>query len=92
MHRHGSGIFHVVQGSFEFRVGRDCLDVGTGAGLVGPRVIPHTFGNVGAAGQALADGIPGRFGRDFIAVDALADRNREAIRRLAATSDIELLE
>jgi hypothetical protein len=93
VHRHGPEIFYVVEGLFEFRVGGDRIAVGPGAGPVGPRDIPHTFGNVGAAPvKPLPTAIPGRFGRDFIAVDALADRNREAIRRLAATFDVELLE
>lgn len=93
VHRHETEIFYIIEGEFEFRVGSDRLTVGPGASLVGPRDIPHTFRNVGSTpGKLLLTIIPGRFGHYFIEVDAVADRDRETIRRLAARFDVELLE
>lgn len=75
------------------QVGDRTLTVGPGANLVAPRDIPHTFRNAGAApGKLVLTIIPGRFGNYFIEVDAVADPDRETVRRLAAKYDVELLD
>jgi quercetin dioxygenase-like cupin family protein len=93
VHRHETEIFYILEGTFEIRVGKEKIPAPAGAIAVCPRDIPHTFRNVGSAdGRLLLTVIPGRFSNYFIEVDSIDDGDREAIRRLARSYNVEILE
>lgn len=93
VHRHETEIFYILEGEFEVRVGEQTIAAPPGAIAVCPRDIPHTFRNVGTRpGRLLLTIIPGRFGDYFLEVDRIPHEDSEAIRRLAARFDVEILE
>jgi quercetin dioxygenase-like cupin family protein len=93
VHRHETEIFYILEGEFEVTVGGQKIPAPPGAIAVCPRDIPHTFRNVGAKpGKLLLTIIPGRFGNYFIDVDTVDHGDKEAIRRLCAKYDVEILE
>jgi len=93
VHRHETEIFYVLEGDFEIRIGGQKIRAPKGALVVGPRDIPHTFRNVGTTeAKLLLTVIPGRFANYFAEVDKVDDGDKEAIRRLIAKYDVELLE
>jgi len=92
VHRHETEIFYILEGEFEITLGDQKLPAPTGAMVVGPRDIPHTFRNVGTSeGRLLLTVIPGRFAGYFIDVDGVADHDLAAIKRLCAKYDVEIL-
>src|SRR5262249_41708982 len=93
VHRHETEIFYILDGEFEVTVGDLKVPAPTGAIVVGPRNIPHTFRNVGSKdGRLLLMVIPGHFSNYFIEVDGVRDDDRASIRALAAKYDVEILE
>jgi quercetin dioxygenase-like cupin family protein len=92
VHRHETEIFYVLEGQFEISVGEQTVAAATGAMVVGPRNIPHTFRNVGARdGRLLLTVIPGRFANYFIDVDGLDDDDPAKVKALIAKYDVEIL-
>lgn len=92
VHRHETEIFYILEGQFELTVGNERIPAGPGACAVCPRDIPHTFRNVGdRPGRLLLTVIPGRFAQYFIDADDVPDGDIEAIRRLCAKYDVEIL-
>ncbi|MBY0526858.1 MAG: cupin domain-containing protein [Gemmataceae bacterium] len=93
VHRHETEIFYILEGTFEITVGGKKISAPTGAMAVCPRDIPHTFRNVGDTdGRLLLTVIPGRFSNYFIEVDKVEDGDKDAIRRLCAKYEVEILE
>jgi quercetin dioxygenase-like cupin family protein len=93
VHRHETEIFYILAGQFEMTIGDQKIPAPPGSIFVGPRDIPHTFRNVGAAtGRLLLTVIPGRFANYFREVDGVPDKNRDAIKALCAKYDVEILE
>src|SRR5215470_20305924 len=83
VHRHETEIFYVLEGEFEIIIGEQKVAAPTGAMVVGPRNIPHTFRNVGSQdGHLLLTVIPGRFANYFIEVDGLDDDDLAQIEAL----------
>src|SRR5215475_13701230 len=63
----------------------------TGAMVVGPRNIPHTFRNIGSQdGHLLLTVIPGRFANYFIEVDGMDDGDLAKIKALLDKYEVEL--
>jgi len=92
VHRHETEIFYVLEGQFEITLGDQKILATTGAMVVAPRDIPHTFRNVGQQdGRLLLTVIPGRFANFFLEVDRVPDHDAEAIRALCAKYDVEIL-
>jgi mannose-6-phosphate isomerase-like protein (cupin superfamily) len=93
VHRWDIEIFYILEGQFEFTVGDQKIAAPAGSLLVGPRLIPHTFRNVGdSVGKLLLTVIPGRFANYFIEVDGMPDADKAATRVLCAKYDVEILE
>ena len=92
VHRHETEIFYVLDGQFEISIGGQTIAAPTGAMVVGPRNIPHTFRNVGGQdGRLLLTVIPGRFANYFIEVDGLDDDDLAQIKALITKYDVEIL-
>ena len=93
VHRQETEIFYILEGQFEVTVGEQKVVAPTGAMVVGPRNIPHTFRNIGSQdGHLLLTVIPGRFANYFIEVDGLDDGDQAKIRALLDKYEVELLE
>lgn len=93
VHAHETEIFYILEGVFELRVGGRTITAPAGAMAVCPRDIPHTFRNISTTpGKLLLTIIPGRFGNYFLEVDAIDHTDHEAIHRLAASYDVQILE
>lgn len=93
VHRHETEVFYVVDGEFEITIGGQVVRAGPGSSACCPRDIPHTFRNVSDQPARLhLTIIPGRFGRYFQDVDAIPDGDRDAIRALVASYDVEILD
>jgi quercetin dioxygenase-like cupin family protein len=93
VHRHETEIFYVLEGQFEIIIGEQTVVAPTGAMVVGPRNIPHTFRNVGSQdGHLLLTVIPGRFANYFIEVDGMDDGDHAKIKALLDKYEVELLE
>ncbi len=61
VHEHYDEVFHVVDGSFQFRVGDEVVRADNGAVVTVPRGTAHTFKNCGeTSGRVLIIGAPGR--------------------------------
>jgi mannose-6-phosphate isomerase-like protein (cupin superfamily) len=83
----------VLEGEFEIIIGEQKVAAPTGAMVVGPRNIPHTFRNVGSQdGHLLLTVIPGRFANYFIEVDGMDDGDLAKIKALLDKYEVELLE
>jgi quercetin dioxygenase-like cupin family protein len=92
VHRHETEIFYVLEGQFEISVGERKIAATTGAMVVGPRDIPHTFRNVGPRdGRLLLTVIPGRFANYFLEVDGVDDDDPATVKALIAKYDVEIL-
>lgn len=92
VHRHETEIFYVLEGEFEITVGTDKIPASKGAMAVCPRDIPHTFRNVGnEEGKLLLTVIPGNFAHYFLEVDSVPDHDTEAIKRLCAKYEVDIL-
>lgn len=48
MHQREDESFYIVEGEFEFHIGKDTAKVKAGSFVMSPRNIPHSFRNVGA--------------------------------------------
>jgi len=73
VHRNEDEAFYVLEGELEFLLGDRWTRVAPGASVFGPRGVPHTFRNVGAASsRVLAVLTPAGFERFFEEVDRLA--------------------
>ena len=93
VHRHETEIFYILEGQFEITIGGEKVAAPSGAMVLGPRDIPHTFRNVGPKeGKLLLTVIPGRFSNYFIEVDRVPDDDHAAIKALCAKYDVEILE
>jgi quercetin dioxygenase-like cupin family protein len=93
VHRHETEIFYILEGQFEVTVGEQKVAAPTGAMVVGPRNIPHTFRNIGSQdGHLLLTVIPGRFANYFIEVDGMDDGDLAKIKALLDKYEVELLE
>jgi mannose-6-phosphate isomerase-like protein (cupin superfamily) len=93
VHRHETEIFYVLEGQFEITIGDQKVTAPSGAMVVGPRDVPHTFRNTGSKdGRLLLTVIPGRFANYFIDVDGMNDDDLASIKALIAKYDVEILE
>jgi len=93
VHRHETEIFYILDGEFELTVGGKKIAAPAGCIATCPRDIPHTFRNVGSSpARLLLTIIPGRFGDFFKEVDRIDHTDKAAIKALAATYDVEILE
>ena len=64
VHHREEETFYVLEGQFEFKVGDQLVSAGTGAFLIAPKDVPHTFRNVGATpGRLIIMITPGGFER-----------------------------
>jgi hypothetical protein len=85
--------FYVLEGQFEITIGDQKVTALSGAMVVGPRDVPHTFRNTGSKdGRLLLTVIPGRFANYFIDVDGMDDDDMASIQALIAKYDVEILE
>ncbi|MCE9567234.1 MAG: cupin domain-containing protein [Planctomycetes bacterium] len=92
VHRRETEIFYVLEGQFEITLGEQKIAATTGAMVVAPRDIPHTFRNVGEQdGRLLLTVIPGRFADYFLEVDRVPDHDAATIRALCAKYEVEIL-
>jgi quercetin dioxygenase-like cupin family protein len=93
VHHHETEIFYILEGQFEVTIGPQKMAVSTGAMIVAPRDIPHSFRNVGPdQGRFLLTFIPGRFADAFIEAASVPENNRTAVEALFAKYEVEILE
>lgn len=84
--------FFVTKGRFLFQIGHDRFEAGEGESLFGPRMIPHTFANIGGEGQLLAAYQPaGEIEAFFHAVAKLTRPDPAILKTIAHRHRIEFV-
>ncbi|MDJ0702191.1 MAG: cupin domain-containing protein [Leptolyngbyaceae cyanobacterium MO_188.B28] len=72
VHQHEDELFYVLEGVYEFRFGDETIVANRGDLVHLPRLIPHSFRNVGAEPGVMINTItPGGFEHFFVEIDQL---------------------
>jgi len=85
IHKHEDETFYVIEGQFEFQIGKQTVQATAGAFLVAPRGIPHRFTNIGATpGKLLITITPGGFEKFIAAFAELPPNEPPDFKRMMA--------
>jgi hypothetical protein len=96
MHHIENECFYVLDGEYDIRVGERLFNVKAGASVYAPRLVPHTWHDVGETpGRMLvvaqpAGGMEG-FAKDLIALGGTGVPDPSAMTALFAKYNIEML-
>lgn len=95
LHRDEDEVFHLLEGRVSFRIGDELLGVESGATVLAPKGLPHTFRVESAEGARLlvvtAQGHFERFVRSYSRPDGPAAPDPEALTAACAAHGIDVV-